>query len=37
MGENKLDFSGENANELVNPKEGHWKWRTAEDELRGQL
>ena len=39
MGENKLDFSRENQNELVNELEGErqWRWKTAEDELRDQL
>ncbi|PIL30677.1 hypothetical protein GSI_07381 [Ganoderma sinense ZZ0214-1] len=37
MGENKLDFSRENQNEVVNEGERQWRWRTAEDELRDQL
>jgi|SRR5579862_9169084 len=30
MGEGKLDFS-ENSNELVNPGEKEWKWKTLKD------
>lgn len=37
MGENKIDFSRENQNELVNDGERQWRWKTAEDELRDQL
>ena len=36
IGEGALDFSVENDNELVNPGESLWKWRTVEDELRAQ-
>ncbi|KAH8116734.1 NAD-binding protein [Phellopilus nigrolimitatus] len=31
MGEGKLDFSSDNSNELVNPRERLWKWKTVED------
>ena len=31
MGEGKLDWSGDNQNELVNPNESIWKWKTVED------
>lgn len=31
MGEGKLDFSKENHNELVNPHESVWKWKTMEE------
>ncbi|RPD55669.1 NAD-P-binding protein [Lentinus tigrinus ALCF2SS1-7] len=34
IGEGKLDFS-DNSNELINPGESLWKWRTVEDQLRG--
>ncbi|RPD55653.1 hypothetical protein L227DRAFT_509682, partial [Lentinus tigrinus ALCF2SS1-6] len=34
IGEGKLDFS-DNSNELVNPGESLWKWKTVEDQLRG--
>ncbi|ETW84890.1 hypothetical protein HETIRDRAFT_165861 [Heterobasidion irregulare TC 32-1] len=34
MGEGKLDFSGDVQNELVNPDERSWKWKTLEDEIR---
>ena len=34
IGEGNLDFTM-NDNELVNPGESLWKWRTLEDELRG--
>ena len=34
MGEGKLDFSGDVQNELVNPDERVWKWKTLEDEIR---
>ncbi|KAH9890553.1 NAD-P-binding protein [Cubamyces lactineus] len=37
MGEGKLDFSGENANGLVNPAEAFWKWKSVEDLLRKVL
>ncbi|KAI1791498.1 hypothetical protein LXA43DRAFT_1139663 [Ganoderma leucocontextum] len=37
MGEDKLDFSRENQNELVDEGERQWRWNTAEDELRDQL
>ncbi|KAI0690293.1 hypothetical protein C8T65DRAFT_745886 [Cerioporus squamosus] len=33
----KMDFSRENANELVNPGESLWKWKTVEDQLRGSV
>ncbi|KAI0373208.1 NAD(P)-binding protein [Pilatotrama ljubarskyi] len=32
--EGKVDFSTRNDNELVNPGESLWKWKTVEDELR---
>ncbi|KAI0355069.1 NAD(P)-binding protein [Trametes cingulata] len=32
--EGKVDYSGNNDNELVNPGESLWKWKTVEDELR---
>lgn len=31
MGEGKLDYSQENQNELVNPSEKCWKWKTLEE------
>ncbi|RDX41012.1 NAD(P)-binding protein [Lentinus brumalis] len=34
IGEEKLDFS-DNANELINPGESLWKWKTVEEQLRG--
>ena len=34
MGEGKMDFSKDNLNELVNPGESLWKWKTVEDHLR---
>lgn len=34
MGEGKLDFSHENQNELVNPGERSWKWKTVAQHLR---
>ncbi|OCH93284.1 NAD(P)-binding protein [Obba rivulosa] len=34
MGEGKLDFSNDNHNELVNPNEELWKWRTVEGFVR---
>ncbi|KAI5121372.1 hypothetical protein M0805_001185 [Coniferiporia weirii] len=33
MGEGKLDFSGDNSNELVNPNERLWKWDTVEEAV----
>lgn len=35
MGEGKLDFSGDNANGLVNPAEAFWKWKSIADQLHG--
>ncbi|KAI1795638.1 hypothetical protein LXA43DRAFT_1090797 [Ganoderma leucocontextum] len=35
IGEGKVDFS-DNANELVNPGQRFWKWRSIEDELRSK-
>ncbi|TFK77937.1 hypothetical protein K466DRAFT_668576 [Polyporus arcularius HHB13444] len=35
VGQGKTDFSNENANELVNPGQSLWKWKTVEDYLRG--
>ncbi|TFK80642.1 hypothetical protein K466DRAFT_558868 [Polyporus arcularius HHB13444] len=37
IGQGKLDFSRENANELVNPGQSLWKWKTVEDQLRGSI
>ncbi|TFK84562.1 NAD(P)-binding protein [Polyporus arcularius HHB13444] len=37
VGQGKFDFSSENANELVNPGQSLWKWKTVEDLLRGSL
>jgi len=34
MAEGKLDFSTDNYNEVVNPKEHFWKWKTVEDHLQ---
>ncbi|KZT64191.1 NAD(P)-binding protein [Daedalea quercina L-15889] len=34
IGEEKLDFSSKNDNELVNPGESIWKWKTVEDLVR---
>lgn len=34
MGENKTDFSSNNSNELVNPEQKVWKWKTVEDYFR---
>ncbi|KZT64190.1 hypothetical protein DAEQUDRAFT_741441 [Daedalea quercina L-15889] len=34
IAEGKLDFSSKNDNELVNPGESIWKWKTAEDLVR---
>ena len=34
MGEGRLDFSKDNLNELVNPGESLWKWKTVEDQIR---
>ncbi len=36
IGEGKLDFS-DNSNELINPGQSLWKWKTVEDYLGGQL
>ena len=33
IGENKMDFS-KNDNELVNPGQSIWKWKTVEDLVR---
>ena len=35
IGEGKMNFSNDHVNELVNPGQSLWKWRTVEDELRG--
>lgn len=35
----KADFSAENDNEFVNPRQSLWKWKTAEDfakEVKGR-
>ena len=37
MGEGKLDFSNDNVNELVNPRQSVWKWKTVEEQLRSQI
>ena len=37
MGQGKMDFSSENANEFVNPGQSLWKWKTVEDQLRDSL
>ena len=37
MGQGKMDFSSENANEFVNPGQSLWKWKTVEDQLRSSL
>ncbi|OBZ65409.1 hypothetical protein A0H81_14542 [Grifola frondosa] len=34
MGEGILDLSKNNINELINPGEGKWKWKTVEDHIR---
>ena len=34
IAEGKIDHSKDNVNELVNPGQTLWKWRTVEDELR---
>lgn len=34
MGEGKLDFSDDNCNELVNPKELGWKWERVKEKVR---
>ncbi|KAI0333181.1 NAD-P-binding protein [Cubamyces sp. BRFM 1775] len=34
VGEGKADFSSGNANDLVNPGETYWKWKTVEDHVR---
>ncbi|KAI0648382.1 NAD-P-binding protein [Trametes meyenii] len=34
MGEGRADFSSDNANELVNPAEVFWKWKTVEVHVR---
>ncbi|OBZ65444.1 putative pinoresinol-lariciresinol reductase 3 [Grifola frondosa] len=34
MAEGKLDYSGDNANEIVNPAQSIWKWKTVEDYIR---
>ncbi|KAH9942397.1 uncharacterized protein BXZ73DRAFT_87989 [Epithele typhae] len=34
LGEGKLDFSANNDNELINPGQSLWKWKTVEDEIR---
>ena len=31
MGEGNLDHSTDNQNDVVNPKECHWKWKTVLD------
>ncbi|KAI0769757.1 hypothetical protein BD413DRAFT_477275 [Trametes elegans] len=33
LGENKFDFT-DNSNELINPGQKLWKWRTVEDQIR---
>ncbi|KAH9911849.1 hypothetical protein B0H21DRAFT_759098 [Amylocystis lapponica] len=34
MGEGKLDFSKTNANEIANPGQKTWKWKTVEEYMR---
>ena len=34
VAEGAVDLSEGSANDLVNPGESLWKWRTVEDELR---
>lgn len=34
MAEGKLDFTTDNDNELVNPDQKFWKWKTVEDYVR---
>lgn len=36
IGEGKVDFT-KNANELVNPNESLWKWKTLDEELRDRV
>ena len=36
-GEGKVDFSANNANELVNPCAEFWRWKTVEEHVRGLL
>ncbi|KAI0333182.1 NAD-P-binding protein [Cubamyces sp. BRFM 1775] len=33
-GEGWMDYSKENANELINPGQSLWKWKTVDDELK---
>ena len=35
VGEGKGDYANNNSNELVNPGQRFWKWRSLEEELRG--
>ena len=37
VGEGKADFSAQNDDELVNPGQKLWKWKTVEDQLRSSL
>ncbi|THG98277.1 hypothetical protein EW145_g7451 [Phellinidium pouzarii] len=37
MGEGKLDFSEDNENELVNPNERLWKWKTIEETIKKEM
>ena len=34
IGEGQTDFSKDNLNELINPGETLWKWKTLEDYFR---
>ncbi|KAI0675004.1 NAD(P)-binding protein [Trametes maxima] len=34
IGEGRADFSTDNTNELINPAESLWKWKTIEDHVR---
>jgi len=34
MAEGKMDFTAENDNELINPNQGVWKWKSMEDYVR---
>ncbi|KAH9918415.1 uncharacterized protein BXZ73DRAFT_52982 [Epithele typhae] len=37
VGQGNIDYSENNQNELVNPGQSLWKWRTVEEELRSIL
>ena len=34
IGQGGMDYTNDNDDELVNPGESLWKWRTMEEELR---